>query len=251
MRRNIKSSRYGEYFSAPEVKESRRVRGRKVTSSRSQKYSDYELVGYDTREYFSYPEFFHRLNNIYKKDGVDLRVVDWSSNDYENKIQNIKIYYQDNRLDGMIDFTIDEIPIIRRMSGIDYDAMLEIAIEKISDAIAPYLSKKIFDDSYKSELANALKNIKFSRRVRGRKVTASKRNRRRPIMSSVEVIDGVKFDFWYDNTFDDVCDADCRFYPNGGYYAGNIYDCSGKIIGDYTGTDSVAIERLFPGIFGD
>lgn len=97
----------------------------------------------------------------------------------------------------------------------------------------------------------SFEEVKESRRVRGRKVTASKRNQRRPIMSSVEVIDGVKFDFWHDNTFDDVCDADCRFYPNGGYYAGNIYDCSGEIIGDYIGTDSVAIERLFPGIFGD
>lgn len=82
-------------------------------------------------------------------------------------------------------------------------------------------------------------------------VAASRITKKKPINASTEVIDGINFDFWYDNTFDDVCDVDCMFYPNGGYYAGNIYDCSGKIIGDFTGTDSVAIGRLFPGIFGD
>ena len=83
------------------------------------------------------------------------------------------------------------------------------------------------------------------------KVAASTKLHKRSIKSSVEVIDGVEFDLWYKNTFDDVCSADCTFYPNGGYYAGNVYDCSGKIIGDYTSKDSVTIEKLFPGIFGE
>lgn len=60
----------------------------------------------------------------------------------------------------------------------------------------------------------------------------------------------MKFDFWYGNTLEDVCEADCYFYPNGGYYAGNMYDKNGKIIGDYTATDSVKIGDVFPGIFG-
>lgn len=59
----------------------------------------------------------------------------------------------------------------------------------------------------------------------------------------------MKFDFWYGNTLKDVYKADCYFYPNAGHYAGNMWDKEGKMIGDYTATDSTKIEKVFPGIF--
>ena len=61
----------------------------------------------------------------------------------------------------------------------------------------------------------------------------------------------LKIDFWYGNSRKDICSADCYFYPNNGYYAGNVYDKDGKAIGDYTEKDSVKIEDEFPGIFGE
>ena len=60
----------------------------------------------------------------------------------------------------------------------------------------------------------------------------------------------IKFDFWHGDTEKDIAAADCFFYPNGGHYAGNIYNDKGEIIGDYTSNDSVEIEKHFPGIFG-
>lgn len=59
------------------------------------------------------------------------------------------------------------------------------------------------------------------------------------------------FDFWYGDTLEDVKEADCYFYPNNGYYAGNMYNNKGEIIGDYTSCDSVKIGEVFPGIFGE
>lgn len=59
----------------------------------------------------------------------------------------------------------------------------------------------------------------------------------------------MKFDFWYNHTLKDVYKVDCYFYPNNGYYAGNMYDKNGKVIGDFTSPDSVTIEKYFPGIF--
>lgn len=58
-------------------------------------------------------------------------------------------------------------------------------------------------------------------------------------------------DFWYGNTKSDIAYADCFFYPNNGYYSGNVYDKNGKPIGDYTEKDSAIIETEFPGIFGE
>ncbi len=57
-----------------------------------------------------------------------------------------------------------------------------------------------------------------------------------------------KFDFWYGDTIEDVNGASAVFYPNEGVYRGNLYKDE-KIVGDYVATDSVAIEKLFPGIF--
>lgn len=57
-------------------------------------------------------------------------------------------------------------------------------------------------------------------------------------------------DFWYEEE-KEIAAADCFFYPNSGEYRGNIYNGSGRIIGDYTAKDSVEIEKRFPGIFGE
>lgn len=57
----------------------------------------------------------------------------------------------------------------------------------------------------------------------------------------------MRIDFWYDER--EIAFADCTFYPNEGIYRGNVYNSKGKPIGDYSSNDSVAIEKMFPGIF--
>ena len=59
----------------------------------------------------------------------------------------------------------------------------------------------------------------------------------------------IKIDFWYNER--EIAFADYTFYPNEGIYRGNVYDSKGNMIGDYSSTDSVAIEKMFPGIFGN
>ena len=58
-------------------------------------------------------------------------------------------------------------------------------------------------------------------------------------------------DFWYGDSKKDIVKVDCYFYPNDGVYRGNIYNKDNKIIGDFTGSDSLKIEKAFPGIFGN
>ena len=59
----------------------------------------------------------------------------------------------------------------------------------------------------------------------------------------------MKIDFWNnENTLKDVMKIDCFFYPNNGYYAGNMYDKTGKMIGDYLTYNSLEIEKTFPGL---
>ena len=60
----------------------------------------------------------------------------------------------------------------------------------------------------------------------------------------------MRIDYWYKDRRRAEY-ADCFFYPNEGVYRGNIYDSDGNMIGDFTSTDSVKIEKRFPGIFGD
>ena len=59
----------------------------------------------------------------------------------------------------------------------------------------------------------------------------------------------MKIDIWYPG--ETIAAADCFFYPNEGIYRGNLYNAEGRIIGDYSSRDSVAIENRFPGIFGN
>lgn len=59
------------------------------------------------------------------------------------------------------------------------------------------------------------------------------------------------YDFWYGNTLADVAKVDCWFGDQDCIYRGNMWDANGKCIGDYWSKDSVAVERAFPGIFGE
>ena len=52
-------------------------------------------------------------------------------------------------------------------------------------------------------------------------------------------------DFWHGETAAEADKIDSLFYPNSGEYRGNIYK-EGKIIGDYTCSSSVELEKLFP-----
>ncbi len=54
----------------------------------------------------------------------------------------------------------------------------------------------------------------------------------------------INLDFWYNNKVSEVDAIDICFYPNGCYYAGNMYK-NNKIIGDYTTKDSLEIEKTF------
>lgn len=58
----------------------------------------------------------------------------------------------------------------------------------------------------------------------------------------------MKLDFWYKDNLKDVKQITCLFYDNAGYYAGNMIDKTGKIIGDYFTYNSVEIEKTFPGL---
>lgn len=61
----------------------------------------------------------------------------------------------------------------------------------------------------------------------------------------------INFDFWHGETVADIAGIDCCFYPNTGEYRGNIYNKDNRIIGDYNTRDSVELEKMFPGIFGE
>ena len=53
-------------------------------------------------------------------------------------------------------------------------------------------------------------------------------------------------DMWYGDKFEPMkYSADASFYGNDGEYRGNIFDASGKIIGDYTSDDSTLISKNF------
>ena len=59
-------------------------------------------------------------------------------------------------------------------------------------------------------------------------------------------------DMWYGDKFvPRKYGADASFYGNDGEYRGNIYNESGKIIGDYTSDNSILIEKNFLIDFGE
>lgn len=55
----------------------------------------------------------------------------------------------------------------------------------------------------------------------------------------------INIDMWYGDRAQDVEKIDITFYPNDGEYRGNLY-IGGKIVGDYSCTDSVELEKSFP-----
>ena len=57
----------------------------------------------------------------------------------------------------------------------------------------------------------------------------------------------MNIDLWYKN--EKIASADCFFCPYDGIYRGNLYNKSGKIVGDYSAKDSTEIEKRFPHIF--
>ena len=57
----------------------------------------------------------------------------------------------------------------------------------------------------------------------------------------------MKTDMWYGFSFDKVTGADCYFFSDDGKYRGNLYR-GHEIIGDFSGDDSVEIERAFKAI---
>lgn len=54
-------------------------------------------------------------------------------------------------------------------------------------------------------------------------------------------------DLWSNHKKSEVKHISIFFYPNNGYYSGNLYDINYKIIGDYTTKNSTEIRKYFPG----
>ena len=61
----------------------------------------------------------------------------------------------------------------------------------------------------------------------------------------------INYDFYHGETIQEVKKINCFFNDNGCYYWGWLYDQNNNIIGDYNTTDSVELEKTFPGIFGN
>lgn len=53
----------------------------------------------------------------------------------------------------------------------------------------------------------------------------------------------MKIDIWYKG--EKIAKATMTFYPNEGIYRGNLFNEAGRVIGDWSGTDSVQIEKRF------
>ena len=61
----------------------------------------------------------------------------------------------------------------------------------------------------------------------------------------------INFDFWYGNKQEDIALIDYSFSDLDCMYRGNMYDINGRMIGDYSTSDSAELESLFPGVFGE
>lgn len=73
---------------------------------------------------------------------------------------------------------------------------------------------------------------------------------RKRITAASSARSDLRIDMWYGDEFNkDEYGADATFYPNEGVYRGNIYDKSGKAVGDYSCSDSVAIAKELGIIF--
>lgn len=54
-----------------------------------------------------------------------------------------------------------------------------------------------------------------------------------------------RLDLWYDNNPSDIDRISITFNDHDCTYRGNLYS-GGRIIGDYTATDSIELEKRFP-----
>ena len=67
---------------------------------------------------------------------------------------------------------------------------------------------------------------------------------------NIWIVKGVKImiiDFWYGNTKKDIAYYDCYFSDVDCIYRGNVYDKDRRPIGDFSGRNSVEIEKYFRG----
>ena len=55
----------------------------------------------------------------------------------------------------------------------------------------------------------------------------------------------MKIDMWYGDRFQKGKYGADAYFTHGNGYSGNIYDSTGKVIGDYRTQDSVEIEKAF------
>lgn len=53
-------------------------------------------------------------------------------------------------------------------------------------------------------------------------------------------------DIWPGNSYDDIVKIDISFSDCDCVYRGNIYNKEGKMIGDYSASDSLTLEKMFP-----
>ena len=112
---------------------------------------------------------------------------------------------------------------------------------------------KIFDgfsDAYAKlyHYVNELKDFRYDiERKYGSKVESNSRlHKKRSIKERNQRTNGsdLVIDMWYGDEFNKYdYDADATFYPNEGVYRGNIYDKTGKRVGDYSCSDSVTLEK--------
>ena len=139
-------------------------------------------------------------------------------------------------------------------------------IERDWDDFAAYLettngTNQYYDDidSNIYELSKAFTGLNYLqvaiRNVLGKpveKVWESRNYKRRKSIRENRQQSDLIIDMWYDDEFNTIDYAvDCQFYPNDGVYRGNIYRLSdGRIVGDYSCSDSVVIEKQLGYDFG-
>lgn len=58
----------------------------------------------------------------------------------------------------------------------------------------------------------------------------------------------MNLDFWYGNKIEEITQATVSFSDLDCEYRGNMY-INGKCVGDFSSSNSVEVEKTFPGIF--
>lgn len=61
----------------------------------------------------------------------------------------------------------------------------------------------------------------------------------------------INYDFYHGENITDIKKITCYFNDLNCNYWGYLYNSKNEIIGDYNTTDSVELEKAFPGIFGN